>query len=141
RRDQLLRRVTVSVPRTSPAVVMTPLTSMIVSAGMFARLAASRIASALDASYKQYVFLLSALRNEKSHCTPTSVLMRVTAIAPSGVTSICLAKFRSIMNKGIENLLALRNVKDEIRSASCDPLNKRLHAYLTGDSQRLVQEV
>src|SRR5262249_24959538 len=72
--SQMLRRVTASVLRSSPAVVMTPPTSMITSAGMFARLAASRIASALDASYKQYVFFLSMLRKENSHCTPISAL-------------------------------------------------------------------
>ena len=80
--------------RTSPTSIMT-------SAGMFSRSAASRMASAFGASYRQYVFFLSALRNENSHWIPTSALTWLICRASSRFISTCSAKLRSIRNRGI----------------------------------------
>src|SRR5262249_19496098 len=83
-------------------------TSMTASAGRWARRAASRIASALGASYRQKVFFLSALRNEKSQLTPTSSFTCFTAARPCAVIWSCSAKVRSIMNSGIRPPSAAR---------------------------------
>ena len=50
-----------------------------ISAGIFNRRAASRSASTLGASYRQYVFL-STLRKENSHWILISVFTRVRAL-------------------------------------------------------------
>src|ERR671930_1993420 len=108
----------------------TSLTSTITSPGTLARRAASRIASALGASYKQYDFLQSALRKENSHCTPTSALMSSISEARSRVISICSAKCRSITNSGIHVSSYARddthcgNAWEENTSASCIGYNQ-----------------
>ena len=87
----------VGIKSSGPGVSRDSPSSIITSAGMLSLRAASRIASALGAWYRHYVFLLSALRKEKSHSTPTSALTCLTAAAPSGVAFNCSAKFRSII--------------------------------------------
>jgi hypothetical protein len=67
------------------------------------------MASADGASYKQNVFFLSMLRNDKSQRTLSSSLISLMMVAPSGETSSFSAKFRSIMKTGINLLLALLN--------------------------------
>src|ERR1700730_16885033 len=85
-----------------------PASSTTISAGRPARLAASRIASPLSASYRQYVFRLSADKNEYSHFTPTAVFISTTALRSSEDAFNAAAKFLSIMNSAMSASVKLR---------------------------------
>ncbi len=102
-----------------------PLTSTTTSAGKPARCAARRIESANGASYRQYVLRLSADRNEYSHRTPSSSLIRLIWSACWAEASSSAANRRSTMKIGMSNtpgyLQATYRVGDTSASAPVVP--------------------
>src|ERR1700761_8643309 len=84
----------------APSGRMRSLTSTTTSAGRPARAAAVLMASGDGASYRQYVFRLSADRNEYNQRTPSWSLIRLIPSATSRLGSSSSAKLRSTMNMG-----------------------------------------
>src|SRR6516162_6659431 len=84
----------------APSGMRRSLTSTTTSAGRPARAAAVLMASGDGASYRQYVFRLSADRNEYIQRTPSWSLIRLMPSAASTLGSSSSAKLRSTMNMG-----------------------------------------